>query len=307
MSRHFRSCQSGFTLVEAIIVIVITGILAGMVAVFITSPVQGYVDSVRRAELTDAADVALRRITRDVRLALPNTLRLKDATNAPAVSCGVADECYIEFIMTKAGGRYRDPADGSSSGNFLRFNDTAVVNFDVLGPMPANPAIAEGDYIVVYNLGAGYDPANAYLRDTAQCDATPANPGCNIAKIATGGISGNTITLDANPFAYQSPPLPSPNARFQVVDQNDKVIRYGCVNGTLRRYKGCGFTDTTSGCTSSLLAGSVTAEPKATCVIEYQASATGRNGLLYIRLTLTDTPSSESVTLFQQIHVDNAP
>jgi hypothetical protein len=31
---------------------------------------------VRRAELTDQADVALRRITRDIRLALPNSLRV---------------------------------------------------------------------------------------------------------------------------------------------------------------------------------------------------------------------------------------
>jgi MSHA biogenesis protein MshO len=89
---YSRRVQHGFTLIEAIMVIVITGILAGVVAVFITRPVQGYVDSVRRAELTDVADVALRRIGRDVRLALPNSLR-------------VSGNSCIEFIMTKGGGR----------------------------------------------------------------------------------------------------------------------------------------------------------------------------------------------------------
>lgn len=305
---------AGFTLIEAIVAMVITGILAGIVAVFIAKPVEGYVDAVRRAELTDAADVALRRLTRDLRLAVPNTLRLKNAANAVVNSCASGTECYVEFIMTKAGGRYRESGDGSTGGTAFNWTDStgcgsvpANCRFDVLGPMPANPAIADGDYIVIYNLGAGYEPANAYLRDSAQCDATPASPGCNIAKVAAGGVSGNTITLDANPFAFQAPPLPSPGARFQVVDKDDKVIRYGCVNGTLTRYKGCGFTTTTSGCTGSLLAGSSTVEPKATCVIEYQANATGRNGLLSLRLKLADTPSGESAELFQQIHVDNSP
>src|SRR5450830_1646401 len=103
-----RRLVTGFTLIEVIMVIAIIGIIAGMVAVFITKPVQGYIDTVRRAELTDAADVALRRLTRDVRLALPNSLR----TTAGG----------FEFIMTKAGGRYRDENDGSTAGNVLSFN-----------------------------------------------------------------------------------------------------------------------------------------------------------------------------------------
>ena len=45
-----NSTQRGFTLIEAIIVIVITGILAGMVAVFIRAPIDAYVDSARRAD-----------------------------------------------------------------------------------------------------------------------------------------------------------------------------------------------------------------------------------------------------------------
>ena len=121
MTRRPRP-SAGFTLIEMIMVIVITGVIAGMVAVFITTPVQGYVDSVRRAELTDAADVALRRITRDVRLALPNSLRVM---NSGSVN-------YIEFIMTASGGRYRDPTDGSTAGNFLSFTDTDDISFDVL-------------------------------------------------------------------------------------------------------------------------------------------------------------------------------
>jgi len=270
--------------------IVITGILAGIAAVFITKPVGGYVDSVRRAELTDAADVALRRITRDIRLALPNSLRV---TTAGGVN-------FIEFIMTSAGGRYRDPADGSTAGNFFSFTDPGITSFDALGTAPA---IAVNDYIVVYNLGPGYDPANAYRRDESLCSATPASPGCNIAKVIA--IAGNLVTLDANPYAYQSPPLPSPSSRFQVVPGAVRAVTYACpaAAGNFTRYWDYGFNaiqpTAFAGGSSALLAG------MANCTVEYTANATGRNGLLFVQLNLT--AGGESVSLFQQIHVDNTP
>lgn len=278
---------AGFTLIEAIMVIVITGILVSFVAVFITKPVEGYVDSVRRAELTDAADVALRRMTRDIRLALPNSLRTS------------GNSC-IEFIMTSTGGRYRDPADGSSGGDFISFTSTSDKTFDVLGAMPANPAIAANDYIVIYNLGPGYEPGNAYNYDGTACLAG----GCNISKVAS--LSGNAVTLDANPFAAQSPPLPSPNSRFQVVPGGTKAVSYVCSGGQLRRYANYGFSSAQvcppAGTPATLVGDGGTT---AACSIEYTANATGRNGLLFVQLTLSS--GGESVSMFQQIHVDNAP
>ena len=290
MSFRPRQPNCGFTLIEMIMVIVITGILAGIVAVFITKPVQGYADSVRRAELTDAADVALRRMTRDVRLALPNSLR--------TVAGG------FEFIMTKSGGRYREETDGSTCGNFIYSTDidcapgveTASENdFDVLGAMPA---ISGGDRIVVYNLGAGYPPADAYA-------------GGNVATVdGTNPVPNPVPLVSPNPFPAQSPPLPSPDARFQVVGSADLVVRYTCAGGVLTRFAGCSLA-TPSDCTGvgagAVLAGSASAEPKASCTIDYRSAATGRSGWLLVTLTLTDTPSGESVSLFQQIHVDNAP
>lgn len=297
-----RQRLSGFTLIEAVIVIVITGVLAGVVAVFIGNPVRGYGDAVHRAELTDAADVALRRISRDIRLALPNSLRVtSDATNF-----------YIEFIMTSVGSRYRDAADG---GNFLGFTNGSGNTFDVLGVMPTidvlgtKPAITKGDYIVVYNLGPGYEPANAYRRDQVECDATPVNPGCNIAKVTD--VAGNTVTLDANPFAVQSPPLPSPNNRFQVVPGGIRTVSYVCpksISGNVTRVWNYGFQPTQpTGLNSAPLSGGSTGilAGNATCTVDYTSAATGRNGLLFIQLTLSS--SGESATLFQQVHVDNSP
>jgi MSHA biogenesis protein MshO len=291
--RSIPHAQAGFTLVEAVMVIVITGILAAIVAVFIRAPVDGYFDSVRRAQLTDTADVALRRMTRDVRLALPNSLRV-------TTTGGVA---YIEFIMTSAGGRYRDSSDGSTGGDFLSFANSADLTFDVHGPMPA---VTAGDFVVVYNLGPGNAPADAYAPANASNDCTTP---CNRARIT--GVAGNTITLATNPFGNQAPPLPSPAGRFQVIPAATRAVTYSCPTaaaGDLTRFWNYGFnaaqvTPPVGGSQAPLAAGGVT------CNVAYAPNIGGRNGLLEVQLTLTSGAgaSAETVTLQQQIRVDNAP
>ena len=279
-----RRTAAGFTLIEAIVAMVLTGILAGIVITFMVKPVQSYFDSVSRAGLTDAADVALRRMTRDVRLALPNSLRVTTT----------ATTNYIEFIMTSSGGRYRSDGDGSTAGNFLSFTG-ATASFDVLGILPTNPAIAPGDFIVIYNLGPGYAPADAYT-------------GGNRAQVAAAWGGANPVTLTAatqGVFSGQSPPLPSPDSRFQVVPGGTMAVTFACplAAGPLTRQSGYGFTPvqgtpTIGGTTATLAA-------NASCVVTYAADATGRNGLLYVQLTLTS--GAERVVLSQQIHVENAP
>ena len=291
--------QSGFTLIELVIVIVVTGILAAVVAVFLNYPVRSYLLSSQRAQLSEAADGAMRRMMRDVRLALPNSVRILDSAGNVG-SCAAATTCYIELIMTSGGGRYRSAGDGSTAGNFLGFTTGAGSTFDVLGPMPANPAMAVGDYIVVYNLGPGYAPANAYDCSTS----------CNRAKVSA--ISGNAVTLLSNPFASQSPAMQSPGARFQVVPAADLAVTFSCPTssaGNITRYAGYGLLANQpappSGGSQGLLA-----KGNATCSVDYASTnGTGRNGLLSVTLTLSGTGSSsvESVSLFQQIHVNNAP
>jgi MSHA biogenesis protein MshO len=152
--------ESGFTLVEAIVVIAITGIVGAMVAIFIRSPVDGYIDSVNRAELTDEADTALRRMARDMRLALPNSIRVNNTGD------------FVEFLATSTGGRYLDVQD-DPAGNFLSFTNGADTTFVNVGP--ALP-IAVGNHIVVFNLGQGMAPADAGRR--FQVVTTPVSYGC---------------------------------------------------------------------------------------------------------------------------------
>ncbi len=154
----------GVTLVEMIVVIAITGILAAVVAVFIRRPVEGYIDAARRAELSDIADTALRRITRDLRSALPNSIRI---TAAGGVT-------YLEYLQTSGGGRYRSDVDSGGGGDPLNFT-AADATFNVIGPMPT---MAAGDSIVIYNLNwdPAIDTANAYVGDNrrSSCRASTA-------------------------------------------------------------------------------------------------------------------------------------
>ena len=150
----------GVTLIEMVIVIAITAIVAGAVAVFISRPIEGYADAVRRAELTDTADTALRRISRDLRTALPNSVRI-------ATVGGVA---YLEFLQTGAGGRYRSEVDNAGLGNVLAVHQ-ADIDFDVIGAMPA---LGAGSSIVIYNLNSTGTVANPYFGDNREPYATTA-------------------------------------------------------------------------------------------------------------------------------------
>ncbi|WP_219116018.1 type II secretion system protein J [Janthinobacterium sp. UMAB-56] len=211
-----RRRARGFTLVEMIIVIVITGIIGGMVAMFIRLPVQGYVDANARADLADLADTAVRRIARDVRLALPNSVRVS------------TDGKYLELLLTKSGGRYLSEDDAPGLGPVLAFNPVGPAadanQFTVVGNAPA---ITAGDFIAVYNMGEN-------LPDAYGCAVNASV--CNLAQVAS--VSGTVVTLKSNPFLAQSPQkFPSPSHRFQVVTT---PVSYVCdpQTGTLTRYSG---------------------------------------------------------------------
>lgn len=263
--------NAGFTLVEMIIVIVITGIIAAVVAVFLKAPVQGYFDSARRAELSDTADTALRRVSRDLHLALPNSVR----TNGSA----------IEFLQTRTGGRYAAESDGSGEANILDFSTTDD-SFVMLGSL--NPAPVAGNLVVVYNLGI--TDADAYAGD-------------NTSSIT--GVAGNTISINAKRFPFESP-----GNRFQVVSG---PVSYVCAGagtlngngtGTLRRYSGYAITAGQNvppvGGGNALLANRVSA-----CSFVYQQGVTERSGLVSMQLQITE--DNEVVSLYHEVHVPNVP
>lgn len=263
----------GFTLVEAIVVVAVTAIVAAMLALFIRVPLQGYLDATRRAELTDAADTALRRLARDLRLALPNSVRVSTA----------GGRTYLEFLQTSGGGRYRAEVDSGGSGDILDFT-APDGSFDVLGP-PVTLTPGEQNRIAVFNLGV--PGSDAYAGD----NTTPA--------LSSAGVTLNAIQIAPLRFPYASPAR-----RFQIVAT---PVTYECdpAAGTLRRYWNYAIAPAQpsppAGASSALLATRVSA-----CAVTYDAAVVAqRAGLVTLRLTLAQL--DESVTLYHAVHVVNVP
>ncbi len=305
----------GFTLIEMIVVIVITGVIAGMVAVFIKGPVDSYFDMARRAELTDIADTAVRRMARDIRLALPNSVR------NPVDG---SDQC-IEFMPTKSGGRYRAEQAAPTTptcpgpvpcGDTLDFT-TIDASFDMLGlnsSLPASSQITAGDVVVVYNDGS--TGGNAYS-------------GLNAVQIAAAGVgagdTANTTKLSfvgagATIFARKLFPSTSPANRFQVIPATEHVVAYVCSgagtvggNGTgiLYRYARilAAAYPTPATCPAVPAGTPILAKNVSACSLKYEppgsGSGAGRFGI--VSISLTASQAGETVNLYHQVHVDNTP
>ena len=79
LSLSARRSARGFTLVELVVVIVVLGILSVGTVRFIRDAGDGYASSARRAELGSNARLAVERLSRDLRTALPNSVRVSGA------------------------------------------------------------------------------------------------------------------------------------------------------------------------------------------------------------------------------------
>ena len=289
MRRNLKS-QQGFTLVEMIMVIVITGIIGGIVAAFIRAPVQGYMDSARRAEMSDIADTALRRLGRDLRTAVPNSVRVPNA----------AGSSYIEFLPTRDGGRYR--VDGGSgagncgvAGDELDFS-AADTCFEIVG---SPITFIAGDQIVI---GSTQSDGNMAYNNT----------GAGVRR-AYAGLAGAQMAVNITNVQFPAS-ADLPGHRFEVVPGDQQAVTYACLNsgvdvngdgaGTLTRYWAYGYNIAQAAPAALGGSNAILADKVSACSFVYDTS-NQRNGLVAVSLTIRK--ANESVNLYHEIHVNNIP
>lgn len=281
------------TLIELVIVITVSAICVTFMTMFIVTPINAYNAQTQRAQLIDAADSALRLLSRDLRAALPNSVRVTTSGNVAA----------LEMLETIDGARYRDNGPLTDPAQWLDFT-TADTAFATTVPFSevTLPFSSTSNYLAIYNVGV--PGANAYALANV---ITP--PGTAITIKA--GSTPNAQLVTMNPGFQFS--WGSPGKRVYLLSG---PIMYLCdlSIGMLTRYTGYSIGATQLTSSASLLAagatsGRVSANVSA-CAFTYAPGTPARGGMATLSLTLTSSlpsTSAQTVQLVHQVHLVNAP
>jgi MSHA biogenesis protein MshO len=281
--------QHGFTLVELVVTLTVSTIVVAFAAMFVGVPVQGFMDQSRRVRLVDAAESAVQRMKRDVRRALPNSVRVTSSGSVVA----------LELLSTLDGARYRQQPPGGAAA-MLDFS-APDASFNVIGDFSriAKPFSSTSTYLSVYNVGVpgadAYELANVI---------TPAGTQIDIVDAALPGEDRVTLS---SPFRFA---WGSPGQRIFLVEG---PVSYLCDTSTqtLTRYRGYTIAASQSARDSAaelLGAGAATdvvSDRVAGCSFAYTPGTAERAGVLTIEVQITE--SGETVDLLVQSHVANTP
>jgi len=132
----------GFSLIELIVVIVILGVLATGISTFINFGTQIYTDAKDREQVVSSARFAIERLNREIRTAVPNSIRI----NANGLTGSSAKQC-IEFTPIILSAIYTDIAVTPE----LALDEIKVIAFDEILFNAGFPNLRVGVYILNTN------------------------------------------------------------------------------------------------------------------------------------------------------------
>jgi MSHA biogenesis protein MshO len=273
LTDNYHKSNRGFTLVELVLVIVLLGILSVGISGFLSMGSQIFVDVKYRSSLISSARFAIERVNRDLRSALPNSIRIVETGN---------QQC-IEFTPIIAAASYIDiPA----KPNDLNSLPIKVIDF------------GEDDRQKVENNGnttiAVYPLTNdeVYSADT------------DISKVKSLDNAVFTIPVDTSDPEWEITftndvlfPADSPTSTLFFIDTS---ISYCVLNRELRRYDDNNIAGV-------LMANNLSVDESGNALFPFTLTedAQFRNSTVLFLLTLEE--NGETVVFNNEIHTPNAP
>jgi len=290
---HSRK-QSGFTLVEVIIVIAIMGIIGGLSTLIIGRSLDSYAALERRENMQTSIRLAVERISRELRNALPNSICVNNGG-----ACINGSGSQFHFIPVRDSGRYQDRPGVYTAPPPIQRNRLPVTplnrdRFDVLSTNPANPldavgGVVNGDWVVVYNIN-NVDIYNLPNNIRKQINA--------IVPIDIDG-DANSDTIQIQFSANESFANHSPSRRFHIIDNTQQVTSFSLVGNQL-------FRDTTTfNAPNAAVAPRLLMQNVQACTFTYTPGSQTRAGLLRINITVAE--QGETIQVIHDAHIYNTP
>ena len=262
----------GFTIIEAVVAIVVTSILAIGIVSYIGDTVTSIDNAANRSRLASSGRVAIQRLSAELHNSLPNSVRVTTAT-------GGGDQC-IEFIPVRAATKYINPSFGGSGSTSFQVGDF----------QPDQKGVS-GGYAVIYprrqHLLYDGDEGGAASNTASSWPTFPNRRPIQAINNIASGTSANQSTVNlvtSHRFRRRSP-----TERFFVVDQ---PVSYCVVGDKLYRYTDYGFF--TSQVTDEEEPGNCerTATDSDRCLPDYDAGPARKKALI------TDNIDNTGLTAF---------
>jgi MSHA biogenesis protein MshO len=234
---------AGFTLIELIVVIVVSAIVAVFMVLFLNAPIESYFAQTRRSDLVDSAHRISDAVTVDARTALPNSMRSNPAGTA------------LELLATSGVARYYGEGDKNTSGGGQPNEELTVGNpvttFGTLDSFTAQALPYQAPYFIsVGNLGIAtynaYNSATGVMTPAGTVITVAANPSYPPPPPDVAGENQVTLSL---PMTFKAPgaPVTQPSVHnaYAVSGPVSYVCNANAANpsaGTLKRYSGYAIT-----------------------------------------------------------------
>ncbi len=266
--------QKGFTLIELVIVIVLLGVLSVTIATIFTDTTEAYMQGEARLNASTSARLAVEKIGREIREAMPNSVR---------VNSSGASNC-VEYVPIVAASQYVSLPSTSLGTSITVIEQAADNQISSLNTTNLYVMVIPLNTSEVYNTSRGhFGEVTALTKDAAN----------------------NQVQVTINPARFNRS---SPQERIFFVRQPVSF----CVDGNnLNRYTNYGFNPSQPAIGAMgvpvLMLNRIALSNGATTVnaFTYEQASLNRSGLLMMEFFLQGR--KETINVKHEVHVRNVP